>query len=95
MPMTLRWLRRVVVPTTGPRSAALGAPQWMGRAPSPLACEVRRIWRGEVDEAAEADAAEEMDKVAEGARDEAGADAVSTDFAATSEGIACPSKIPM
>src|ERR1700704_695714 len=33
VPMTLRWLRLTVVPTTGPRSAAVGAPQRMAGAP--------------------------------------------------------------
>src|SRR5438067_10082797 len=45
VPMTLRWLRLTVVPTTGPRSAALGAPQRMAGAlvaPWP-GCEVRRM----------------------------------------------------
>jgi len=35
-----------VVPTTGPRSAAVAAPHWMGKAPKPPACEVSRMWRG-------------------------------------------------
>ena len=33
VPMTLRWLRWVVVPTTGPRSPGVAAPQRMGSAP--------------------------------------------------------------
>src|SRR5690606_2434135 len=44
--MTLRCARLVVVPTTGPRSRAVAAPQTMGRAPKPPACEVSRMWRG-------------------------------------------------
>jgi hypothetical protein len=36
----------VVVPTSGPRSAGVAAPQWIGRAPKPLECEVSRMWRG-------------------------------------------------
>ena len=32
VPITLRWARLVVVPTTGPRSAAVGAPQRIGGA---------------------------------------------------------------
>jgi hypothetical protein len=46
VPITLRWLRLVVVPTTGPRSAGVAAPQLMGSAPCRPACEVRRMWRG-------------------------------------------------
>src|SRR6185503_708906 len=42
-PITLRCARLVVVPTTGPRSAALAAPHWIGSAPMPPACEVRRM----------------------------------------------------
>src|SRR6478672_11135545 len=42
--MTLRCARLVVVPTTGPRSAAVAAPHWIGRAPKPPACEVSRMW---------------------------------------------------
>ncbi|MNT05284.1 hypothetical protein D3C72_1398990 [compost metagenome] len=44
VPITLRCARLVVVPTTGPRSVAVAAPQWMGSAPKPPACEVRRMW---------------------------------------------------
>src|SRR6202011_1443689 len=42
--MTLRWARLVVVPMSGPRSAAVGAPQQIGGASKPRLCEVRRIW---------------------------------------------------
>src|SRR6476620_4569903 len=44
VPTTLRWARFVVVPTTGPRSAAVGAPQWIGREPTPPLCDVNRMW---------------------------------------------------
>src|SRR5258706_2416628 len=82
--MTLRWLRLVVVPTTGPRSAAVAAAQWMGSAPWPPACEVRRMcW--------EEGGAEESESE-EGAEGEEGAGAEEAcagakDLAATSAGI--------
>ncbi len=44
VPITLRWARLVVVPTTGPRSDAVGAPQRIGKAPTPPLCEVNRMW---------------------------------------------------
>src|SRR4051812_12013830 len=46
VPMTLRWARVVVVPTRGPRSSGVAAPQLMGSAPKPPACEVSRMCRG-------------------------------------------------
>src|ERR1700722_13140769 len=44
VPITLRWARVEVVPMSGPRSAAVGAPQRIGGASKPRLCEVRRIW---------------------------------------------------
>ena len=44
MPITLRCARLMVVPITGPRSAAVGAPQWIGSAPKPPLCDVSRMW---------------------------------------------------
>src|SRR3954471_21982030 len=46
VPITLRCARLVVVPTTGPRSAGVAAPHWMGSEPWPPEWEVRRMWRG-------------------------------------------------
>ena len=45
MPITLRLARSEVVPTMGPRSAAVAAPQRMGKAPEPPLCDVRRMCR--------------------------------------------------
>ena len=48
MPITLRRPSCETVPMIGPRSRAVGAPQWIGKrifAPG-SGCEVRRIWSG-------------------------------------------------
>src|SRR6476620_1495990 len=44
VPITLRWARLVVVPMSGPRSVAVGAPQRIGGASKPALCEVSRMW---------------------------------------------------
>src|SRR5262245_63500276 len=44
VPITLRWARLVVVPMSGPRTAAVDAPQRIGGASSPPLCDVSRIW---------------------------------------------------
>ena len=45
--MTLRWPGVVTVPMTGPRSAAVAAPQRIGSGlpPADPGCEVRTMWR--------------------------------------------------
>src|SRR5881409_3530332 len=55
-PITLRWLRLVVLPTTGPRSAGSPAPQCNAGAPvAPWpGCDVSRMWRDGLDEGSSA-----------------------------------------
>src|SRR3954452_18410511 len=44
VPIPLRWARLVVVPMSGPRSVAVGAPQRITGASKPPLSDVRRIW---------------------------------------------------